>query len=254
MHAIRAAAGRVAAGARATLPDGVYVALRPSVEKWLGLREPELDYLLRERRRGRRFVDVGANWGSYTLLLRPNFDRIDAFEPIARCAVALQMYAAARDRAIGIHACALGDHHATVSLLIPADDGFDRSACARVVADASETSAIDVGLRTLDSLRFDDVDLVKIDVEGYERNVLAGGSETLARCRPRLLVEIEQRHIDEPLTDRIAFIERLGYRASFLRHGRLVAAGELVPERDQHPANIGKRERYINNFFFEPAR
>jgi FkbM family methyltransferase len=251
---IRAAAGRVARCTRATLPDGAYVALRPRVEKWLGLREPELDYLLREHRRGRRFVDVGANWGSYTVLLQPNFDRIDAFEPIARCAAALRLYAAARDRAIGIHACALGDHHATVSLLVPLNDGFDRSASARVVPVASDANAIAVEARTLDSFGFDDVDFVKIDVEGYERNVISGASETLARFRPRLLVEIEQRHIDEPLTDRIAFIERLGYRASFLRQGRFVAASELVPARDQHPANVGKRERYINNFFFEPAR
>lgn len=250
---MRAAAGRIAAWARATLPDGAYVALRPRVEKWLGLREPELEYLLREHRRGRRFVDVGANWGSYTVLLQPNFDRIDAFEPIARCAAALRVYASAHECELGVHGCALGDRDATVALLIPPNDGFDRSARARIVAGATEASAVGVEARTLDSFGFDDVDLVKIDVEGYERHVIAGAFETLARCRPTLLVEIEQRHIDEPLADRIAFIEGLGYRASFLRAGRLVAASELVPERDQHPANVGKRERYVNNFFFEPA-
>jgi FkbM family methyltransferase len=42
---------------------------------------------------------------------------------------------------------------------------------------------------TIDSLNFDKVDFLKIDVEGMELNVLQGAAGTIAKCRPVLLVE-----------------------------------------------------------------
>jgi FkbM family methyltransferase len=42
---------------------------------------------------------------------------------------------------------------------------------------------------TIDSLGFDRVDLIKIDVEGMEMEALAGAAELIGRCRPVLVVE-----------------------------------------------------------------
>lgn len=53
-----------------------------------------------------------------------------------------------------------------------------------------------VAVRTLDSFIFDNVGFIKIDVEGYELEVLKGAVETIARCRPILYIEddrIEKR-------------------------------------------------------------
>ena len=48
----------------------------------------------------------------------------------------------------------------------------------------------DVELRTIDSFAFKDVRAIKIDVEGSELAVLAGGRETILRDRPPLIVEL----------------------------------------------------------------
>jgi FkbM family methyltransferase len=177
-------AGRAAAIARAGVPDHVYVAVRPRIERLLGLQERELSYLLQAKSPGRRrFVDVGANWGSYTVLLAPSFAHTDAFEPIIRCAAALEKYAALRGGRIHVHPCALSDVNDTLALLVPEDGVVDASGRSRIV-ETGDSSTVDISARTLDSFGFDDVDLVKIDVEGHERSVIAGARETLLRCKP----------------------------------------------------------------------
>ncbi len=154
---------------------------------------------------------------------------------------------------MAVHDCALSDRDGRVSLSVPMDTRVDRSGCARIgdLEAPGEVMPLTIDARTLDSFGFDDVDFIKIDVEGHERNVLAGASETIRRCRPTLLVEIEQRHSDEPFGDRLAFFQSFGYRASYLKDGRFVAASAFVLERDQNVANLARRSSYINNFLFE---
>ena len=49
---------------------------------------------------------------------------------------------------------------------------------------------VDVPCRTIDSYNFQDVDAIKIDVEGSELFVMEGALETIKRCRPAVQVEI----------------------------------------------------------------
>lgn len=51
--------------------------------------------------------------------------------------------------------------------------------------------------KTLDSLNFQKMDLVKIDVEGHEMEVLKGAAETIKRCKPLYIqIEIHNRKKD----------------------------------------------------------
>lgn len=49
---------------------------------------------------------------------------------------------------------------------------------------------VEVPCRTIDSYNFDDVDAIKIDVEGSELHVIHGAVNTIDRCRPSVQVEI----------------------------------------------------------------
>ncbi len=58
------------------------------------------------------------------------------------------------------------------------------------------------------------IDLIKIDVEGFELNVLKGAKETLAKYRPKLFVEIDDTLLQrQNATSRevIKFISNFGY-------------------------------------------
>jgi FkbM family methyltransferase len=62
-------------------------------------------------------------------------------------------------------------------------------------------------MRTLDSFEFENVGLIKIDVEGYEQQVLNGCVETIKKNRPLLIIEIR----NDIENDVINFIKKLGY-------------------------------------------
>jgi FkbM family methyltransferase len=75
------------------------------------------------------------------------------------------------------------------------------------VSYAPETMRRVIAFR-LDSTQLPRVDLIKIDVEGMEEEVLRGAEQTIARCKPYLLVE-HYKLGAEPLT---AVLTRMGYR------------------------------------------
>ena len=53
----------------------------------------------------------------------------------------------------------------------------------------SSDGEVEVEVRTLDSYEFEDVTIIKIDVELYEPMVLMGAQQTIRRCRPLICIE-----------------------------------------------------------------
>lgn len=73
----------------------------------------------------------------------------------------------------------------------------------------------------LDDLDLGDIGFIKIDVEGFEARVIDGACETIARCRPVMLIEIEEKHTGEPPSVLIERIVALGYTCCALSTGVL---------------------------------
>jgi Methyltransferase FkbM domain len=86
---------------------------------------------------------------------------------------------------------------------------------ARIGPAAAGQEALKVVLRSLDSLAaehcLDRIDLIKIDVEGGERQVLDGARATLARFRPALVLETGHEAGDDRQAVR-DLLGGLGYR------------------------------------------
>ncbi len=110
---------------------------------------------------------------------------------------------------------------------------------------------VEVQTRTLDSCALTNVGFIKIDVEGYEAEVLAGARGTIQHFRPTLLIEIEERHTGCPLRDSIGEIESLGYRAHFLRDHALHSIEDFDVSR-HHTAPTSPLD-YVFNFVFLPS-
>lgn len=96
-----------------------------------------------------------------------------------------------------------------------------------------------VGMTTLDLVvaaqDLERIDLVKIDVEGAEPDVLAGGVESFERFRPVVVIEIEERHLrrNGHSTDKVwTWFTEHGYTGHVLGDGGLVAVDAAGP--DEH--------------------
>lgn len=125
----------------------------------------------------RVFVDVGAHVGLWAYQAERDFDRVISFEPVEdfREIYPFNM----RTTNWECFPCALGARDGSVALKVNATD----TGCTHITGDG------DVPLRTLDSFDLPRIDLMKIDVEGFERDVVEGARDTLVRTRPVMVVE-----------------------------------------------------------------
>jgi hypothetical protein len=119
---------------------------------------------------------------------------------------------------------------------------------------------LDVKVATLDEIAAGrPVALIKIDVEGFEAEVMAGATETVSRWHPPLLLEIEARHLGgvAAVTATIDDVVALGYDGYGLRREGLLPVGEFdvvshqLSAQDEH--GIPRGRTYVNNFIFLPA-
>jgi FkbM family methyltransferase len=139
--------------------------------------------------RSETFLDAGANIGHISSFMAPRCKAVWAFEPASSTAEELR----ARTRHFGnvvVEQCALGDYSGEADLL-KHDMSGNNSLIRRSRDFASATENVKV--RRLDEFigSFPSrVGLIKIDVEGYEANVIRGGLRLITKERPRLVVEI----------------------------------------------------------------
>lgn len=212
--------------------------------------EPEFS-LLRHLKVGQdqQIVDIGANRGQSINAIRifqPRA-RIVAFEANPLLAERLQR-ALAYDTQTSIRAQGLGDKAGTMTLHVPFYRNWMFDGLASVNRESAQSwlnaeriAGFDPKLQRIEEVScaiecLDAIDLnpifIKIDVQGFEEHVLNGGAQTLQRCQPILLIEID--------TTVPAILDQLGYREYALEGDTL------------HPITKDQ-DRKSNSLFLTPA-
>jgi FkbM family methyltransferase len=155
------------------------------------------------------FIDVGANIGRYSLFLAKKFPKINvvAIEPDPEAFLALTK---------GIKINGLNN---VIALNVAAFDidGFvtiyrKRSPSISSIVDKENAfQTVKVVARCLDSiikeLGINQVDIVKIDVEGAELYVLRGFGNSIIKFKPRIIIEIKEFNRKEAFK----FFEEVNY-------------------------------------------
>lgn len=178
---------------------------------YAGLHEFEdMAFLLHLLRPSDRFVDVGANMGSYTILARGVCGAgTVSYEPVTATFERLQDNLRLNDALDGrsrLVRAAVGSAPGTLKMSAGQD------AMNHVVA-AEEASALEVPVVTLDEDLFATPLLMKVDVEGFETEVFRGARRHLANPALRALI-VELNGLGR----------RYGYDEAAL-HADLLAAG-----------------------------
>lgn len=148
-------------------------------------------------RQRRAAVDIGAHVGLWSMWLARDFARVHAFEPLGAHRKLFERNVA-RWSNVTLHPCALGETEGEVQIRRPLETTGNahvlnftgRHPGTRHVEHPDRADIHEhVPMRTLDSFNLQEVDLIKIDVEGFERAVVQGAEETIRRCRPVICVE-----------------------------------------------------------------
>ena len=146
-------------------------------------------------------LDVGANIGYYALMfvsLLEGKGQVICLEPDPNNLDELRRNVASNnlDHRVTIRPVAAGEFDGNVR--------FAAGSNGRVASDGSLT----VSVVRIDSLAIEKLDVLKIDVEGYEVSVLKGAQGTLKRDRPAIFLELHPKLLTQDThEDIIAFLE-----------------------------------------------
>ncbi len=231
-----------------------YSLIPPRLYMWRLIRkhmrkgEAELKFLPQLVDRNRVAIDIGANKGVYTHVLSRLCQNVEAFEPNPKI---YRILSRALPSNVTAHQVALSDSTGTAELIVPMyGAGFSNQTASLNPRKRNEGArSVTVPQRPLDSYGFNNVGFIKIDVEGFERAVIAGAKETIMRERPTLQVEIEEQHTGVSVAESAGQLIDMDMEAFFLKDGVLHSISEF--DENANRAAI-KTRAYINNFIFKP--
>lgn len=211
-----------------------------AVEK---IHEPVLLNLLCSTiKNGMTVIDIGANIGYYTILesyIVGNKGKVIAFEPVPTSFAYLKRNMEINKRH-NIYAknVAIGDREGMETMFI-----FSKANQNSLIAYGRKfTSTIDVKVRTLDGLieKESKIDIIRMDIEGYECKVISGMTKILKEHKPMIFLEL---HVSfTPLKEIFAFLKNIhamGYNIKWafprikdeVFMGRILFRKKTVPER-----------------------
>ena len=124
-------------------------------------------------------LDIGAHVGSWANELAKTFDSVEAFEASDENHACLVKNISADN--IHINNIAIGEKERKVSM--HEDDAFNSGTHHVNLKEGH------IDMKPIDSFNYENVDFLKMDIEGYEYFGLLGAEETLKRCSPVVLIE-----------------------------------------------------------------
>lgn len=181
------------------------------------------------------FVDIGANYGTHSLLFLAAGVPAITFEPNAACHDYFLRASALNRFTPSLEKTALGRERGQITLSYPPRDTWfgstDREAIARLQQSEQLVTA-EVEQRTLDEyldrLRHAKRILMKIDTEGNELSVLQGAQAVMRECRPTII--FESLTTDQNRPELHDFLLSFGYDIAGLPLLRMSRAPALTKE------------------------
>lgn len=180
-------------------------------------KEKNFIYFLRKKYESIVLVDVGANLGNYTESVSDIIEikKGYLFEPIIQCVQELKNKFS--DKKFNIFQTCLGSHEGTVELnKVISKESFSSINPRNwfFLQERLSTEKINVPIFRLDGVIEENINLLKIDVEGYELEVL-NGSEKLLENKQIDFIQFEYggtfKDSNITLNDVILFLNKHGY-------------------------------------------
>jgi FkbM family methyltransferase len=168
-------------------------------------------------------LDIGANIGNHALVFADRFQAVHAFEPnpATFCLLAFNARLAAN---VVPHPFGLGDRAAVLQL----NEDLDNMGASSIrYAPAANTRIVEIDVRRLDDagLALEGLCFMKVDVEGFEAQVLRGGAHTIATHQPIIVMEQLEREFAAGEPESIALLRDMGFRFCWPRSAHKAKRG-----------------------------
>lgn len=236
------------------LPPNIAVPLRAWKNFYWG--ERELRWLKYVCNSNLASIDIGANTGIYTYWLSRYSRECHAFEPNPNLFAKLERFALGRN--IQAWPLALSNCTGEAILTMPLDKNTGllkhglASLCLKT-EDNDNLVSFSVTQSPLDDLDLPHVGFIKIDVEGFEIPVLNGAIKRIKSDKPNVLIEAENRHCENAVSNVIDWFTAISYEGYFLTNGCWKSLADFDAGKHQNFDNSeqSKTSRiYVNNFLF----
>jgi FkbM family methyltransferase len=136
-------------------------------------------------------LDIGAHVGLWSLYLADHFTRLHAFEPVpdhVKCyRKNMAYYLDAAKPHVTLHQVALGSEEGKAKMATTPDNTGNARIAGYARMAGEGDLAVDV--ERLDDYVFEAVNFVKVDVEGFELEVIKGGAKLIQAQKPVLVIE-----------------------------------------------------------------
>jgi len=229
-------------GVRVVVPDSLDLITPYVLREQQDWFEDEIKFLRRLLQPGDKVIDIGANYGVYTLAMARTVGpegHLWAFEPASSTAKLLAEGIVANGFThVTVERSALSCNRGTARLSLNDNSELNALLHDETRVEACETVAVVTLDDCLQRYGWRDIELVKIDAEGEEANILKGGERFLAELSP--LVQYEVKAGEHVHLELVRALDHLGYDSYRLVPGLQI----LVPFDIEAPA-----DPYLLNLF-----
>ena len=226
------------------LPFKLYYRYRS--KKYAKHISPELNLIKFLANKNKISIDIGANLGLFTFYLQKYSKYVYAFEPNPYPLRNLKNLVNINTEVIPI---AIGNKDGNLDFFIPKNKkGWSSNGASLKEKELNLGIKHNVVSRKLDSLEINNVGLIKIDVEGFEKQVLEGASKTINDFKPNLIIENEWIHQKNP-SELFDNIYDLGYEIFYVNSKlklEIINKEFNIVEAQKNPNQ--KKIGYIQNF------
>jgi len=218
-----------------------------------GQREPEFMWIAKTEIEGNVGMDLGSNIGYFSLFLCDKMSKVICIEPDKRSRKLLKKNIDLNNfsHKTKIYDFAISDKNGYKKIYLAKINSNLSTLCKQGFSKKDKYKSLKVETRTIDSLNLEELNFIKMDIEGYEVEVLNGGLETFNRSSNcKILLEVHPQFYckDRDFSVVLNKLVQMGFVFKYV-----VSAAKVVPDlfkkRGYSPVKVFDTGNHIRGIY-----
>ncbi len=183
-------------------------------------------------------LDIGANIGNHAMYFARYFKTVVAFEPNKKTYDLLRVNCSSFQN-VDARNYGLGERKGYAEM----NEDLLNAGGAEISNKSTQGAKIEIDTLDASDIKFSDVSLVKMDVEGYEERVLKGGLSLIKRHEPIILIEQHENDFFNDKSPALEILRKNDYTFCWLKSGSRNSSKFLAALRNVAEVFTGRTHR-----------